>query len=516
MRAKKIGWKNVLAKDVFVEHVGRVSFSSESEIRSQEAQKKLDMLYPEYHRLVHGHILKNELSAYRLKIHSEAIRRLNKKVVLLVTHNLGGGVEKHIKDLNAYKGDEGVFVQISPGDQANEIVLRLDPDSTDELNFYLPKDHNVLLDFLKSLNVSLIYVHHLIGVCIDILDLANKLNCAIDYMLHDYYVINGSPTLTDTSGRYVSVFDDDFDQKCLERYALPQGITASEWRLKQLDVLSRCRAVRAPSFSCQKIVNHFYPDISIDVVYHLDSVKYDYRLPCRFKNRKNRVLILGALSKEKGAELLESVALETYKKNQNVEFHLLGYAYRKLKKIIDHGKYDANDIQDLIEKINPDVIWFPALWPETYSYTLSQALESGRFIIAPDIGAFSERLHGRGESLVVDWSMSSSMYSKTIISVLNGEFSRNANSKNEWLGIYKNSKSFYASFWDNLPEGKMGSQSINSSLDFSKHVSNKSDWSFKRRVLVLLVGFKRSKYSRKFSNMIPLYVQENIKKYLMK
>ncbi|MCB1776666.1 MAG: glycosyltransferase, partial [Candidatus Competibacteraceae bacterium] len=38
------------------------------------------------------------------------------------------------------------------------------------------------------------------------------------------------------------------------------------------------------------------------------------------------------------------------------------------------------------------LIWFPARWPESYSYTLSAALASGIPILAPDLGAFIERL----------------------------------------------------------------------------------------------------------------------------
>ena len=40
-------------------------------------------------------------------------------------------------------------------------------------------------------------------------------------------------------------------------------------------------------------------------------------------------------------------------------------------------------------------MWFPAAWPETYSFTLSAAIEAGLPIVASEIGAFPERLAGR-------------------------------------------------------------------------------------------------------------------------
>ena len=69
-----------------------------------------------------------------------------------------------------------------------------------------------------------------------------------------------------------------------------------------------------------------------------------------------------------------------------------------------HGPYDDADLPALIERLQPDVIWFPALWPETYSYTLSACLQAGVPVIAPDIGAFPERLANRPWTWIRPWS----------------------------------------------------------------------------------------------------------------
>ncbi len=44
----------------------------------------------------------------------------------------------------------------------------------------------------------------------------------------------------------------------------------------------------------------------------------------------------------------------------------------------------------------------PAQWPETYSYTLTAAIDAGLPIVAPRIGAFVERLEGRPLTWLVD------------------------------------------------------------------------------------------------------------------
>src|SRR5207302_21876 len=93
---------------------------------------------------------------------------------------------------------------------------------------------------------------------------------------------------------------------------------------------------------------------------------------------------------------------------QPVEFHLIGYAYRDLRKqpqaaLTVHGAYEEADLPRLLGWLKPDLVWFPALWPETYSYTLSACLQAGLPVVAPSIGAFHERLNGRPWSWVQDW-----------------------------------------------------------------------------------------------------------------
>ena len=66
------------------------------------------------------------------------------------------------------------------------------------------------------------------------------------------------------------------------------------------------------------------------------------------------------------------------------------------------GEYAEADLPALLAKVKPHVVWFPAQWPETYSYTLSAAIDAGLPIVATRIGAFPERLEGRALTWLVD------------------------------------------------------------------------------------------------------------------
>ena len=58
------------------------------------------------------------------------------------------------------------------------------------------------------------------------------------------------------------------------------------------------------------------------------------------------------------------------------------------------GRYQVDDVARLIDDVGPHVLLFVQRWPETYSFTLSEAFQTGYPILAPDIGAFSERVGG--------------------------------------------------------------------------------------------------------------------------
>jgi hypothetical protein len=68
-----------------------------------------------------------------------------------------------------------------------------------------------------------------------------------------------------------------------------------------------------------------------------------------------------------------------------------------------HGPYTDSDLDRLLRWLKPDVVWFPALWPETYCYTLSACLLGGWPVVATNIGAFPERLATRPWSWLVPW-----------------------------------------------------------------------------------------------------------------
>lgn len=76
LRASVMGWKHVIAADVFVYHEGAASFASESTDRKSRADKIMSDLHPNYHGMVSEFIGQDPLYVFRRNV--DAIR-LNQK-----------------------------------------------------------------------------------------------------------------------------------------------------------------------------------------------------------------------------------------------------------------------------------------------------------------------------------------------------------------------------------------------------------------------------------------------------
>jgi hypothetical protein len=197
--------------------------------------------------------------------------------------------------------------------------------------------------------------------------------------------------------------------------------TVAQWRAANARLLTGARYVFAPSHDTARRIAAFAPAARVLTVPHTDmaaSAPRPVPAPQELQEgRPLRIAVLGALSAIKGAEILEAAALEAARQQAPLEFHLLGYGYRHLQtqpraRLTVHGPYKEEDLSDLLAWLQPDIVWFPALWPETYSYTLSAALHAGLPVAVPHIGAFAERVAGRPWSWVCPWDQTGAQWTE--------------------------------------------------------------------------------------------------------
>lgn len=410
-RALKQGFVNYHQLNVFAYHKGGVSFQEEGDPRKAKALELLRGLHPDYDQQVQRFIATDPAKNARLLAALAINRQHTAPGILLVSHRLGGGVAQHLAELQAFYGRKARFMRLMPTGEPHTVALTLDAVSQDALYFNVqdPKQYQQLVDVLRWAGITKLHFHHTMGLPEPVFGLTVALNCGFDVTVHDYYLLNANPTLTNEHGHFAGDEAVSRDAACAVAYQLPNGINATAWRTQQLAWLLMAERVIFPSQDVAQRLLHNFANPALNakavVAFHPDSEGVAWptvraltpRLPAPLK-----VLVLGALSKEKGAVLLEQVAGELA---GEVEFHLLGYGFRDLQHVVTHGAYQTENLRAKLDAINADVVWFPAQWPETYSYTLSIALKLGLPVVYPNLGAFAERAQGREHSYMLAWDL---------------------------------------------------------------------------------------------------------------
>jgi GT2 family glycosyltransferase/glycosyltransferase involved in cell wall biosynthesis len=520
-RALRMGWLNLHLANCFVYHKGGASFGNQANARVDRAQHILDRKYPRYHADIQDFIAEDPAKFTRVKAWLTLFGARDVPKVLMISHKLGGGVQQHVEELAERFGDQALFLQMVP-DKDGETVRICCFDGKHRLKdgifFNVVKEYGKLVNLLRGVGIGRVHFHHTVGVPTRLWTLADDLNCSYDLTLHDYYLVNSNPTMTDKSARFVDEKNPDFDRECAGHYPLPEGLSGDQWRINQELMVHGAERVIFPSSDSYHRFKLFFSVENPVVAWHTGCAQYT---PCpephwNFKgDRPLRVLVLGALSREKGADVLESVASALAM--HRIEFHLLGYAYRALgSSVISHGPYDNTLAHDLIKDIDPDVVWFPALWPETYSYTLSIALHNGLPVVVPDIGAFAERIRARPLSVIASWEKTTAEWRDFWCDVLlEGFLPCQAEEVVTSYPLPEVDNDFYSSQYLQAVSVRSGDVTEQFLDDIRQNLyAETMALSRSERVLKVIWHFTRSSAVAKLVSLIPFSVQRSIKRLL--
>jgi GT2 family glycosyltransferase len=518
-RAADKGWRNVLCADTFVFHEGGVSFSDEQEARIANAQEVLQKLHPDYHLLVQNHVHEDPAQIYRSRVLIEMLCRSGRKTVLHLTHHLGGGTKKHIRELSEWLAEDMDSLVIRPVEGGGARLSFGVHDDAADIYFSLPAMYPQLLRLLRACAVERLHFHHTLGLETCLWGLPEALGLRFDITLHDYYFINAHPSQTDARGRYTPDL-----QAQTSAYPLPVGI--DEWQQNQRQLLEKAERVIAPSTWVVRAFERYYPGLNYVVAYHPDAeahmpwppVQTDYQA-----GKPLKVLALGALSPEKGADVLESVARAADKQNLPLEFHLLGYAYRPLDEaVIEHGAYNERDLPQRLKDIQPDVVWFTALWPETYSYTLSEIFQTGLPMLVPDIGAFPERVAGRPLTWIQPWNQDTQAWLGWFAE-LPDRLGLSESTALPWTDqpVPAGTEGFYRQAY--LDKAKKAASTVvqgESSwleellLQSGKAESNTGNPGRREQLLIHLLTLRQGRIGRLVSRLVPVNIQRKLKRKL--
>ena len=427
LRATARGWRHLLACDTYVYHEGAVSFGASSEAASEQGTDVLAERYPHYARLVEQHVNLDDAGPYRFAVTLELLRRSGLPTILMLTHALGGGVRRHIDELvERTAGAANVLLLESTARGAALSV----PALPGHPELALPAERlSDLVRVLQFAAVTRAHIHHLMSVDVDVRALLHRLGIPFDVTVHDYFAICPQVNLLpSTHSAYCDEPPAAGCNACIANRASHGSRDITSWRRGNAWLFLEADRVICPSEDVQKRLARYGVDRQTVVAPHepVTAGPWPMSPPTLGKRSKLRVALLGVLAPHKGALTVLSVASAA--DAADYQFQIIGYAEQEVpESLADRievtGKYQDGALPALLAKMKPHVVWFPGQCPETYSYTLTTAIDAGLPIVATRIGAFPERLEGRPLTWLVDPEAPPDEW-LTIFDTIRGELSR--------------------------------------------------------------------------------------------
>jgi GT2 family glycosyltransferase/glycosyltransferase involved in cell wall biosynthesis len=399
MRAAVAGWRHLLACDVFVYHKGSVSFGPGAPEFAVGFRALTDR-WPDYERRVDVHVRLNEAAPFRMAATLQLFATNGLPTVLAVQNAHDGGIGQHVRML-AEQCLGAVNLLVLRATMEGGSVTLSAPGAHKHPELLIPSmvGRDLFADVLavlRGVRIARVHVHHWVGLAIDPRALIRALDVPFDVTIHDWFAICPRINLLPVSdGPSCGEPGPEVCDRCIHAREDTDANDITGWRAENAWLLRLADRVFCATQDTIRRLDR-YGLAARAVLAPLENVPAGFMRQTRPRTPL-RVALLGVLAGHKGAAAVAAVA--ELMPPGRLAITLIGEAERPFPPDTMHclrqtGAYAPERLPGLIASVDPDVLWFPATWPETWSYTLTAAMQSGRPIVASDIGAFRERLAG--------------------------------------------------------------------------------------------------------------------------
>lgn len=467
LRVECQGWRNIMALDTFVQHLGSVSFAENSEQFIAENTEVLNDIYPDYASRIASFVREDPIRPYRNNVafyflkenvrKSEAISPAKGKSILFVSLTFGGGTQVATDDMAELLQKEGQNVLTLSSPKPGVWKLSNLGGSV-FVEYRWPQEKRALIGMLMDLDVWHIHYHNVMSFDKDIWELPSLLDTQYDVSIHDYYYVCPRANFIDESKVYCGEPPLAACNTCIKRNGVHKGSLldvsdygndVAEWRDYFYDKLRNARAVICPSDDVYQRISRYFQLDNMSVKPHPESGGSVTINP--LGSDKIRVAIIGAIGTHKGFDVLCKVADHAEKFELPIEYYVIGYtendqALRKNSHVKVLGEYERSDLKEIVKDNECHVSLMLSVCPETHGYVLSESLKCGLLPLSFDLGSIGDRIKNIfGEDFVLPLSSSPDQINDKIIKMsdafekpLNVDLSKHLNQYHRFLEDYYN------------------------------------------------------------------------------
>ena len=402
MRSGNGNWSHVLTSNVFVEHKEGQTYKNERNALIEKAMKVMAARWPNYLPLLQKWNQLDPIKSSRafLELHDLLDRAKSAYTEVIITHKLGGGVEQHT--LNYIRTHQSILFRSNFNQPT---MLDLSSNFLDLKNLFpidIRADITPVVEILQRGKIAKIIVQSTVGMDLTapdwIIELSERSGVPYEYVVHDYYTICPRIRLVDKSKVYCGGPETNKCQSCIKDIGSFAGMVDMEyWKKQYGKFLQKATNIFAPSKDAASRISQ-YVGVDVKVVPHETNLDVVIGRINKWRDGNLKVVVIGQISFDKGANVLLECIQCASQYNYPIEFTVVGRAeyetiLTKFSNVKILGTYKENEIAGTLNNLKGHISWFPAIWPETYSYTLSHAIRAGLWPLAFDLGAPAERIH---------------------------------------------------------------------------------------------------------------------------
>ncbi|WP_162561113.1 glycosyltransferase [Methylobacterium terrae] len=421
LKARDLGWIHVAATDAYVEHEGSVSFGKSERLAILERNHdRLLALYPEYQDEVDAFIAADPLRPLRTAVLGTLLAERVRRLTLHVGHGFGGGAGRYIDQVSglARAGDHEIGSLAPTGrGPARRLILALHAAAASVT--LRPDELLGLLEALEARGVAVdLHLNARIGYDAALLDRLFSGRWPYAVTLHDYQWYCPKVHLVDGRNFYCEEPPADICRQCTvsgvaydyaDQNALMGG-GLDGWLATNERILRGARRLVAPSRDTAERYARRLGLTGIAVVPHPDAAPGPIAERARRpRTGAVRVALVGGIGAHKGFELVVALAERAARERRPIAFTVIGSVadltrVEGLGTLAVTGSYRPEELPHLLADVDPDYVFLSSVWPETYSYVLSEVWAAGYKVVALDAGAPAERIRAQGGGLLLPFT----------------------------------------------------------------------------------------------------------------
>lgn len=396
-KVAKLGGRHLALPRLFVEHRGGESFGSEKKAALVAKNNTLvARRYPNYDQNVQEFIAADPLLGARLALGLAWAGSLDpaRKVPVYLAHAMGGGAEQWL--------EHQINADLARGRPS--VILRVGTSHRWHVELVTPKGRtsgysNVREDVIRLLHIlphrNIIYSCGVGDIDpIELPELLTEITSPEDnaeMLFHDFFPLSPSYNLLDSDGVYRGhVIAPRTDHAHMARRLDGTTVSIKDWQAAWGKFGARADLVVFSEDSARQVAA-VWPSLKEHIVLRPHTLRHMVpSISAPAKGAPVVLAVLGNIGQQKGAKIVQALARMRARDGKGPQLVLIGNidpAFSLPDTIKVHGSYKVDDLPTLVNRYGITHWLIPSVWPETFCYTVHEALDTGLPVLAFSIGA---------------------------------------------------------------------------------------------------------------------------------